>query len=202
MRKNKGFINALNRSTKITMLSCICFVALTVLILVFFILFPITPSEKIMASIGRENIFNGNDVSGVVTTSPAVSTSVVTAASTAEKSTTKPVSTTTRTYKINITTGSGFMYNGRIPTGVTGYEATATTPADYPQDPTYPNVDPTAPPVDPSIPPVDTGTGYEPPVSTPPVDPYDPPVTPEPPADGGSNGNGDDPASMPDASSE
>ena len=61
MKKNSGMTNGLNKSTKVTLLSCASFIVLTMLILIFFVMFPITPSEKIMASIGRENVFNGGN---------------------------------------------------------------------------------------------------------------------------------------------
>lgn len=200
MSKIKEFINTLNRSTRITLLSCLCFVFLTLLILTFFILFPITPSEKIMASIGRENIFSGNDGDPASTVTPTVVTTTADASSTAPRTSyTKPVTTTTKTYKIVITTGSGFSQNGRIPTGFTGYENTVTTPAyDDPPVTTGPYDDPGyLPPVS-SIPPNDPNSGDVPggsdvpPSTEPSVPPVaDDPPTVDPPVEDGGTGGGD-----------
>ena len=60
MSKIKDFYEGLKKSTKITVLSCGSFVVMTMLILAFFIIFPITPSEKIMTNIGRENMARDN----------------------------------------------------------------------------------------------------------------------------------------------
>ncbi len=143
MSKITGFYDSLKKSTKITVLSCGSFVVMTMIILAFFILFPITPSEKIMTNIGRgENMFqeNGEPVqSGVPTVETTVSTAPVT---TTKVTTTKPHTTRARTtFTINITTGSGFSMNGRIPTGgMPGYTETYTTPVDpsEPVDPSNP----------------------------------------------------------------
>lgn len=204
MSTKSGFISNLNKSTKVTMVSCLGFVLLTALILVFFIFFPITPSEKVLASIGRENVQNngsGNSsqriTPGVVTTSTDENDVITT--------TTRPVSTTTRTVNIRITTGSGFLWNGRIPTGVVQGGSSFTTVVD---DPVVPTPDPgytgtdfpqsTTPPVtaapggdvpvattpnpDPNggtvTPPADTPGTPDPPVETPPETPVTPPETP------------------------
>ena len=143
MSKITGFYDSLKKSTKITVLSCGSFVVMIMIILAFFILFPITPSEKIMTNIGRgENMFqeNGEPVqSGVPTVETTVSTAPVT---TTKVTTTKPHTTRARTtFTINITTGSGFSMNGRIPTGgMPGYTETYTTPVDpsEPVDPSNP----------------------------------------------------------------
>ncbi|HOR21184.1 MAG TPA: hypothetical protein PLY43_00525, partial [Ruminococcus sp.] len=115
------FFGDLKKSTKITLLSCGCFVLMTFVILLFFIWFPITPSEKIISNIGRENIFRDQDGNPtVVTASPeVVTTSSTGEASSTKASSTKTTATGTRTsFKIVITSGSGFLWNGRIPTGV------------------------------------------------------------------------------------
>ncbi|MDE5569150.1 MAG: hypothetical protein K2I82_00645 [Ruminococcus sp.] len=206
MKKNTGFFGNLQKSTKVTLLSCVSFVILTLLILIFFILFPITPSEKIMASIGRENIFNNSPqnnvtaIPGVVTT--AKSTSPVNADIEDETGT-----RTTKTYKIVITTGSGFLWNGRIPDGISDTKTTVIIS----DDPKYPTADPgyiypiyTQPatdpnnsnpedpyvttPVDPDYP-IDPGYPVDPVVTDPidppvtdiiPIDPIDPPQTQPP----------------------
>lgn len=201
MNSKSGFIAGLNKSTKITVCSCIGFVLLTCLILIFFVLFPITPSEKIMASIGRENVVNGGSGGspqsispGVVTTSSGDDTESTALA------TEKHVTTTARTVNIRITTGSGFLWNGRIPTGVTPGEDYPTTVVDDPEAPTpdpgyqgggeYPGIDqPATTPVDPNpgidIPPVtnpiDPNPGIDIPPETNPIDPN--PGIDVPPAD-------------------
>lgn len=139
MKKNNGFLGSLQKSTKVTLLSCMSFIALTLLILIFFILFPITPSKRIMASIGRENVFNNspnNDsvaVPDIVTTSKTspetVNTNII-----EEETGTRPA----KTYKIVITTGSGFLWNGRIPAGINDTKTTVVIS----DDPQYPTPDP------------------------------------------------------------
>ena len=130
------FFGDLKKSTKITLLSCGCFVLMTFVILLFFIWFPITPSEKIISNIGRENIFRDQDGN------PTVTTSSTGEASSTKASSTKTTATGTRTsFKIVITSGSGFLWNGRIPTGVMpGNYETETTPVDPNTipDPGYP----------------------------------------------------------------
>ena len=136
MSRVADFFGNLKRSTKITMLSCACLVLLTLLITVFFVLFPITPSEKIMSNIGRESIFRDNGSGGAVTAVPGVVTTISGTAATStvatSKVSTKSTASTTRTnYKINVTTGSGFLWNGRIPTAIMpGNYETYTTPVD------------------------------------------------------------------------
>lgn len=203
MSSKSGFISNLNKSTKVTMVSCLGFILLTALILVFFIFFPITPSEKVMASIGRENVQNNGsgdssqNITPVVITTSSDENEVIT-------TTTRPVSTTTRTVNIRITTGSGFLWNGRIPTGVVQGGNSSTTVV---EDPVVPTPDPgytgtdfpqgttpitpnpgtgvpvaTTPSPDPNgstvTPPSDTPVTPDPPVETPPETPVTPPETP------------------------
>ncbi len=208
MSSKSGFIAGLSKSTKITVCSCIGFVLLTSVILVFFVLFPITPSEKIMASIGRENVINGGAGGSPQSITPGVVTTVAGDESeSTEAATEKPVTTTARTVNIRITTGSGFLWNGRIPTGVMPGESYPTTVVEDPvtptPDPGYqggegdPNTDPpatipydpnTGGDVPPATTPVDPNTGGDVPPATTPVDPNTggdvPPVdNPEPPAE-------------------
>lgn len=155
MSKIAGFFDSLKKSTKITMLSCGSFVVLTLLILAFFIMFPITPSEKIMANIGRgENIFQDDGNGPVQNGVQQIETTVSTAKTTGKATTTKASTTRSKTsFTITITTGSGFMWNGRIPTGgIPGYTETTTTavsPDEPYEDPSNPdhqgttNTDPT-----------------------------------------------------------
>ncbi|MCM1507112.1 MAG: hypothetical protein NC177_08270 [Ruminococcus flavefaciens] len=118
--KGKGFFSRLKKSTVITMVSCISFVVMTFLALLFFIKFPITPSEKIMASIGRESIYRHNSVEGLeVTTASAVpetQTTTTSAVTTTTALQTTTASTTHSDFVITITTGKGFLTGGRIPT--------------------------------------------------------------------------------------
>lgn len=104
---SKGFFSKLKKSTIITMVSCISFVVMTFLALLFFIKFPITPSEKFTAGLGRESIYRQNSVEGLEVTTTAETSS----ATTNEPTTT--VTTTARTdFKITVTTGKGFRTNG------------------------------------------------------------------------------------------
>ncbi|MCM1133772.1 MAG: hypothetical protein NC340_09910 [Ruminococcus flavefaciens] len=178
MKKNNGNSVGLRKSTKVTILSCVSFVLLTLLILVFFVFFPITPSEKIMASIGRENIFNNNPQNngtspqGIAVTTDSVTTTAVNA------DYLETGTHTTKTYEIVITTGSGFMWNGRIPDEITGNTKTTIVIRD---DPTYPTYDPGyVPPVYPSATTAENNENPDIPVDTTPVDtgyPVDPPAT-------------------------
>ena len=53
MESIRKFYSGLNRSTKITLVSCGSFLLLTILILLIFVLFPITPSERLISGLGR-----------------------------------------------------------------------------------------------------------------------------------------------------
>lgn len=125
MSKVKEFFLSLSKSTKITLISCGCFILMTFLILVFFVLFPITPSERALASIGRESFINNEgSEAAVTTTEPAVTTAAVTSTET---------KTTPSIYSeplITFTTVSGFLSEGYIPTGeayVNNFSTTTTT---------------------------------------------------------------------------
>lgn len=172
MKKNTGLFGSLQKSTKVTLLSCISFIALTLLILIFFLLFPITPSERIMASIGRENMYNNNpqNVKSVVTAAVTTANNDIFEEETGTR--------TTKTYKIVITTGSGFLWNGRIPDGISDTKTTVVIH----DEPSYPTADPgysypiyTQPSVSEPEPPATDVTPIDP--VEPPVDPNVPPVT-------------------------
>ena len=137
----KGFFDSLKKSTKVTVLSCGSFVVLTMLILAFFMMFPITPSERVMDNIGRENVSHGDGQESVQSGVPGVETTVSTTKATKAVTTSRVTSTRSRTsFTITITTGSGFMWNGRIPTGgIPGGNETTTTAA----EPYSPYEDPT-----------------------------------------------------------
>lgn len=137
-----------------------------------------------MASIGRENVINGGAGGSPQSISPGVvTTSANDDTESTASATEKAVTTTARTVNIRITTGSGFLWNGRIPTGVVPGEDYPTTVVD----------DPPAPTPDPGYPGSGEYPGFEPPVTTP-VDPNpsgeEPPVV-EPPVD--PNPSGEDP---------
>ncbi len=148
MRKISESLGSLKKSTKITLMSCGSFVLMTALILCFFVMFPITPSEKMMSSLSREAVSTNANGDNIVTAMPSVETTVSgeeTVTTTAKATTTKVTASTTRTnYTITITTGSGFLWGGAIPTGIMPGGNTQTTVADYPQEssdepqPTYP----------------------------------------------------------------
>ena len=74
MSKGNGFFSNLKNSTKITLVSCGCFIALAAAILSFFVMFPLTPSEKVISSFGREKINNGTSAVTNVTTSVVTTT--------------------------------------------------------------------------------------------------------------------------------
>lgn len=212
MEKIKSLFGNLKKSTVITLISCGCFIALSFIILCFFIMFPITPSEKVMATFGRESVAKNNtDTAGsVVTTVVEGGESVIvskgTSKVTTSSSTVTRLTTTHKEFNMTITTGSGFYSGGLIMTGVYPYENSYTTtvaisaeplpfdpgvpPTTEPAEPYEPPTDvpvivpdPTEPPVDPGI----TDPPVDPGIVDPPVDPgiTDPPVNPDPPVDTG-----------------
>lgn len=202
MKKNKGFMKSLNRSTQVTLLSCASFIAMTVILLVFFSAFPITPSERIMASIGRENILENNNPNNEnIAAVSGTTTGKQSAVTTAVKSSVSTGMTTTKTFKIVITTGSGFMRNGRTPTDNGNGDTKTTVIFDDPPVPTpdpgytypvYTDIPVTDVPIDTDVPiwtdtpiddpPVtDIPMWTEPPTDNPPV--TDTPAWTEPPVD-------------------
>lgn len=56
----KKFYSGLNKSTKITLISCGSFLLLTILILLFFVLFPIKPSERVISGLGRGGVISAD----------------------------------------------------------------------------------------------------------------------------------------------
>lgn len=115
MSRIKDFFLGLSKSTKITLISCGCFVLLTMLLLLVFVLFPITPSEKVIASFGRENlVYQAQEEEAAhttaVTTAP-VQTTVTTAA----------VTTAVEQYTIvTFTTMDGYLPGVILQTGTPG----------------------------------------------------------------------------------
>ena len=145
MSKIISFFSGLKKSTRITLISCGFFILLTFIILMFFIFFPITPSEKIMANIGREAVSrNEGSADPLLTAMPGVVTTSSTdeSAVTTKITTTSSVRTTSRTsFTIHVTTGSGFLWGGNIPTGIMPYGGDTTTTAVDPAEAQIPNTD-------------------------------------------------------------
>ncbi|MCR4640062.1 hypothetical protein [Ruminococcus sp.] len=172
MSRGNGFFSNLKRSTKITLVSCGCFIALTAVILTFFVMFPITPSEKMISSFGRESIYK-QEPQG---TGPAAAVST-TATNDIVTSKTRRTTTVTRVkkseYTITFTSGNGFFKGQKIPSGnfsgqLNTYTPTTTTSvvSGYTggtgELTTYPNGE--VPTIDPNG---GTGTGTETPVTPP-----------------------------------
>ena len=215
MSKVRDFFTSLNKSTKITLISCGCFVALTVVILCFFVLFPISPSDTIQEKCGGETKASKNNESAqTVTTQPATDDEYLISRGTTVSSTVTTTRVTRKkNFSVTVTTGDGFFAGGRIPTGGTPYETSTTEPVEEPIE--YPSEYPIEPPTgsgieDPTEP--MTGTGIEDPTEPPPVEeptdqppveePTDPPVEPptdspalppvtDSPVENGDTGNGD-----------
>lgn len=188
MTRIREFFVNLRKSTKITIISCGCFIALTFIILCFFIMFPITPSDRVLKALGRESVSRQETVTDAATTSPESDSS---------GNTTTSIITTRNSshtdFEIVITTGVGFVVTGdKIPTGpsyvvttndqpVVPPKPTEPTDPTDPTDPTEPTdptdpIEPTDPtdPTDPTESPVPPEIPTEPPVVTPPDDPPQP----------------------------
>lgn len=179
MSKVRNFFASLNKSTKITLISCVCFVALTAAILSFFILFPISPNDTVHEKYGREaKASNNTGAAQTVTTQPAENNAYVGSKGTeASPKVTTTNSRRKKNFSITVTTGEGFFSGGRIPTGGTPYEAGGTQ-NEQPTEPDYPFEYPTDPPTDyPTVPPPVTDDPNPPPVTD---DPNPPPVTDDP----------------------
>ncbi len=133
MSKGKSYFSRLKKSTKITVISCGIFVGLTMVILLFFVMNPITPSEKVIAGFGRENISRHNSQSTEITTTAVTTTAMEDVIVSKATETTTTVSTTHTDFTITVTSGSGFYVDNVIPTGVSPYEAGSvpTTETEY-----------------------------------------------------------------------
>ena len=101
MKKKQGFFSRLKKSTIITLVSCGSFVVMTFFALLFFVKFPLKPSEKIITSMGRESIYRQN-----VSYNQTTTTQTTTTETTTKQTTT--ASTTHKEFVITITTGKGF----------------------------------------------------------------------------------------------
>ena len=133
MSKGNGFFSNLKRSTKITLVSCGCFIALTALILLFFVMFPITPSEKVISSFGRESIYKQDTTGTAVTTAVTTTMNDDIVVAKGTKTTTASRTTAKKYTTHKLTSGSGFYMDQRIPTGVYPneyYVPTTTTAAE------------------------------------------------------------------------
>ena len=132
MSKIREFFANLKKSTKITLISCVSFVLMTFLILCFFIMSPITPSDKAGKTFGRESISDdGSTVSTVITTIDENGNIVeVSKGTTNVASTASTVTTTHKEYVRTITTGTYFV-DGKIVIGDydNGYTYSTTTTA-------------------------------------------------------------------------
>lgn len=182
MTRIREFFVNLKKSTKITIISCGCFIALTFFILCFFIMFPITPSDRVLKALGRESVSRQETVTGAATTSSEANSSENT--TTAIVTTRDPSHTD---FEIVITTGVGFGLTGdKIPTGPS-YIVTTTAQIEVPIEPPEPPeptepTDPTDPtestdptdPTDSTVPPEPPEVPTEPPVVTTPDDPPQP----------------------------
>lgn len=103
----------LKKSTIITMVSCGSFIVMTFLALLFFVKFPITPSEKIISSIGRESIYKNNNLDSMAVTQTSSGTqTTVSATSQTTATQTTTASATHSDFVITITTGKGFFTTG------------------------------------------------------------------------------------------
>lgn len=108
MNKKKGFFSKLKKSTIITMTACGSFVVATFFALLFFIKFPISPPEKMTASLGRRSTYGLN--TSYSTTQAVTETTTTESAETTATTTTE---LTTRTdYVITVTMGKGFNIGG------------------------------------------------------------------------------------------
>ena len=152
MYKSKEFFGNLSKSTRLTVISCGIFIILTFIILMFFVMFPITPSEKVISGMGRAGLMDsdgknspyGDELNGVVVTTSADSSG--------KKNDSKVTTANTQvTYpKVHyvdkiFTTNEGYVYTGyAVPTGQPGYNSynynsnqTVTQAVEHYEEPVY-----------------------------------------------------------------
>lgn len=103
--------SVLKKSTVITMVSCVSFVVMTFLALLFFVKFPITPSERMMSGIGRKSIYRNDNAEGLAVTQTTAQTQTTDSQSATTQTTT--VSTRHSDFVITVTTGKGFRTSVR-----------------------------------------------------------------------------------------
>lgn len=205
MYKFKEFFGNLSKSTRLTVISCGIFIILTFIILMFFVMFPITPSEKVISGMGRAGVMDsegkispyGDDLNGVVVTTSANSSG------NKNESTVTTANTQVTHPKVHyvdkiFTTNEGYVYTGyAVPTGRPDYSnQTVTQAVENYQEPVYteppqpyepepqPEISETDVPYEPTVP--DISEPDIPPEPTEYVEPdvpvvTDPPVIDEPP---------------------
>lgn len=203
MSKIKEFFMDLSKSTKITLISCGCFVLLTLLILIFFVMFPITPSERAISKFGGEGlVYNDGESTGT--------TAVTSVTSNTETTTTARTTVTTESQTtVTFTTMSGYLWGNNIRTGEYGvtYNNTVTTttaPDDYNSyepgydpEPEQPAItDPTEPVTEPPTSQSTEATSVQQPTTEAPTAP--PAETTDPPAPDPTQPPTDPPAESPD----
>lgn len=189
MNKIKNFIVTLSKSTKVTLISCASFIFMTTLILFFFVIFPITPSERVISGLGREAIVSGTTAavtdskgSKVVVTTVTIDTrQVVTPAQSLAAY--DPNAVVTYAKKV-FTTNENYVYSGNaIPTGDRYDDETVTTTISG--DDSYNNNDNSYSPSD--------SSSYSSPDSQPSTDSHQPVVTDQPSTDAPSNSKVEEP---------
>lgn len=150
MSRIKDFIFGLSKSTKITLISCGCFILLTLVILIFFVLCPITPSEKAIASFGREGLVYQEDDDMIVTTT-AVTTVATDTVTTVTTVTSVSVTTPETFTQMTFNTMNGVLPGGYLQTGEFGENnsnnVTTTLPVQTEETTTEPTESETTPPV-------------------------------------------------------
>lgn len=114
MYKLKEFFGNLSKSTKLTVFSCGIFILLTFVILLFFVMFPITPSEKVISGMGRAGLVNSDGKKSNYGDS-ALDGVVITTTSSEKKNNT--VTTAVGSHKSSyvdkiFTTNDGYVYTG------------------------------------------------------------------------------------------
>jgi hypothetical protein len=124
MSKIKDFFLGLSKSTKITLISCVCFIILTLLILTFFVLFPITPSESTVSKISSEGLVYRDEVTTTTTTTSTTVTTTTTTTTTAVSTDTTTAQTETTAVAAQqeiYTTVDEYVWDENAPTDYVDY---------------------------------------------------------------------------------
>lgn len=166
MYKIKEFFGTLSKSTRLTVISCGIFIILTFVILMFFVMFPITPSEKVISGMGRASLmasdgnnspYGDSELNGVVVTTSSDSSGQK---NDSRKTTAGTQVTHPKVHYVDkiFTTNEGYVYTGyAVPTGRPDYSYQTVTQA--------------------------VENNYEEPVYTEPSEPYEPETQPSEPAE-------------------
>ena len=179
MDKIKDFFGSLSKSTKITLISCGSFLLLTFIILLFFVLFPITPSERVILGLGREGIVaaspdNKDETAaiGTVTTAPEMDYNAHMVGTTAVPLDKYDPNSHVTFTKPSITTNVNYIYSGvAIRTGTPGYEDYTQVTTISPEPPDEPATEaPSQAPAVTEPPAPSTDAPADPPVVDPPAD--------------------------------